>query len=442
MLVVCATDFSEPSRQGLAAAGALVPRLHPSAELRLVHVLDSGLRFIGSAALASVETAARTRLEEEARWLQERTTARVGTALLSGGAADTLTEFANANGAQLVIVASQGHGDSLVYRVGGTSERLAQSSPLPTLVVRDAAPFEAWAKGARPLRILLAVDWTSNCEAAIRFVKSLRAGGPCDVVVGHIYASGSLGEGASRYGLTHPTSMMQPDPEVERLVARDLASRVGDLGGKGEVVFRARHGIGRLGDHLLALAETERVDLIVTGTHHKRGLSRLASVAAVTLHHGRSAVAVVPAPQDELAAPEEVPRLRRVLIPTDLSPISNYAVPFGYALVGDRGGEVYLLHVLEDAPAAGAAVDIAARLRSLVPARGLDGSVTTRTEVVQHEDVSRAINEAAERLGVDAICMGSHGRTGLQRTVLGSVAETVVRESRRPVLIVRSLPPA
>ncbi len=182
-----------------------------------------------------------------------------------------------------MVVSSLGHSASLLYRVGGTSERLAQSTQVPVLVVRNEAPFEAWAKGERPLRLLLAVDWSRSCDAAIRWVKALRETSPVDVVVGYVYSSGFPGEGPARYGLPWRHPIVEKDPEAEALLSRDLQARIGDLGGQGDVVFRAQHGVGRLGDHLLELADAERVDLIVMGTHHRGGLARLSSIAAVTL---------------------------------------------------------------------------------------------------------------------------------------------------------------
>ena len=61
--------------------------------------------------------------------------------------------------------------------------------------------------------------------------------------------------------------------------------------------------------------------------------------------------------------------------------------------------------------------------------------------VVEVGDAAPAICRVAERLGVDAIVVGSHGRTGLARIFLGSVSEHVVRHAPCPVLVVRD-PPA
>jgi len=63
--------------------------------------------------------------------------------------------------------------------------------------------------------------------------------------------------------------------------------------------------------------------------------------------------------------------------------------------------------------------------------------VPTTLSVIDGGHADTAIVQEANRVGADAICVGSHGRTGVVRTLMGSVAESVVRRSPRPVLIVR-----
>jgi len=58
--------------------------------------------------------------------------------------------------------------------------------------------------------------------------------------------------------------------------------------------------------------------------------------------------------------------------------------------------------------------------------------------VVESDDAGRAICQAAERLGTAAICLGTHGRSGLSKAVLGSVAESVLHMTRRPLLLARA----
>ena len=437
MAIVCGTDFSSASRSAAAAAAALALRLEP-AEFWMVHVLDASTRELDPKAFDSLNERARERLRQEADDLNNRFGVRVLHQVMAGGVADALLAFAAGIHARLLVVGSRGHGASPLYRVGGTSERLAQSASLPVLVVREAAPFESWLKGERPLRVLVALDWTRSSEPAVRFVKELRGGGPVDLVIGHVYSD--LDGSRARYGLPPRPAIIERDPDVEGLLARDLAARVAEVGGEGALALRPVHGLGRVGDYLLELGDTERVDLIVVGTHHRRGLARLASVAGVTLHYSNASVVVAPLPESDLLAPDEVPRMRRVLVPSDLSPLSRYTVPFAYTLLGDRGGEVLLLHVAPG-PDHSTDGDLPAQLRALIPKHGVPANVTTRTEIVHHADVARAIDEAAERGGADAICMGSHGRSGLKRAIVGSVTEAVMRQSRRPVFVVRPLPP-
>jgi len=77
------------------------------------------------------------------------------------------------------------------------------------------------------------------------------------------------------------------------------------------------------------------------------------------------------------------------------------------------------------------------QLRTLIPAEAEARGIVTELEVIQHRDAAKAIGQEAERFGADVICLGSHGRGGLSKAVLGSVAQTVMTHSPRPLLVVR-----
>ena len=125
-----------------------------------------------------------------------------------------------------------------------------------------------------------------------------------------------------------------------------------------------------------------------------------------------------------------MPTLRRVLVPTDLSPAGNHAVAYAHAIVAD-GGTVHVLHVEESGHKASIE-----RLRELIPEGATRKRVETRLEVVSEPGVPAAITAAAERLDVDVVCMGTRGRSGLPGVLLGSVAQAVVERCRRQVLLV------
>jgi nucleotide-binding universal stress UspA family protein len=69
-------------------------------------------------------------------------------------------------------------------------------------------------------------------------------------------------------------------------------------------------------------------------------------------------------------------------------------------------------------------------------AQGIDA--TGRTWESETEHVQEAIEQVAEEIGADLIVMGTHGRTGLDRALLGSVADRVLRSSKVPLLVIPS----
>jgi nucleotide-binding universal stress UspA family protein len=149
-------------------------------------------------------------------------------------------------------------------------------------------------------------------------------------------------------------------------------------------------------------------------------------------------------------------RFRTILCPTDLSATGNGAAAVAFALA-EHGATVHLLYAWEP-PFVGSLAfgpyppphiappdqrrakeeEVRATLASLVPkdavARGL------RVEPVLEEgpSVAAAIAAVARRVKADAVVMGTHGRTGLGRVVLGSVAEEVMKKKDVPVVLVHS----
>ena len=287
MSVAYGTDFSEPARAGAAAAAALARKR--GEDLLLVHAIEPEARFWSG---EGGEERARDLLDAAAADLRRRhPDLEVHPVLIHGPAKEALPRLGVEQGVSLLVVSSQGHSSTPVLRIGGTSERLALAAELPVLVVRETEPFERWAAGEGPLRVVLGLDEGEAAEAAIRFVRKLREDGPCDVIAARVY---SVPEDRRRYGLEGAASWVDPDPELEPLLERDLRARLPELPGEGDLAYRLILGIGRQGDDLLRLAEAERADLVVVGSRQRRGIARLASVTSVLLHFGTMAVASVP----------------------------------------------------------------------------------------------------------------------------------------------------
>jgi nucleotide-binding universal stress UspA family protein len=129
----------------------------------------------------------------------------------------------------------------------------------------------------------------------------------------------------------------------------------------------------------------------------------------------------------------EDPVFRSILLTTDGAPLSRVAVAHAARLVDHRAGTIRILHVAVDAHRGAAEAEVEAIRRALV-ASGV-ASVETHTREGAPGDT---IVDEARACGADVVAMATHGRSGLARTLMGSVADHVLRELRGvPVLLVR-----
>jgi nucleotide-binding universal stress UspA family protein len=135
---------------------------------------------------------------------------------------------------------------------------------------------------------------------------------------------------------------------------------------------------------------------------------------------------------------------KKILFATDFSPASDAALKYATALARDSGATMVILHVEElPTPYAGGEMllpqpeypnpEIRRMLEAVVPA---DKNVKFEHHLVlgtPAEDIVRVANEK----NVDLIVIGTHGRTGLKRVLMGSVAEAVMRRAGCPVLTLK-----
>jgi nucleotide-binding universal stress UspA family protein len=425
MSIICGTDLSAASAAALDVALALA-RLHGERELVLAHIVDPDLGG----------TAARARALEDAKAQLDAQAARarpgdpeVRTELIVGVPEQAIVDLAEAEGGELIVIAARSTSSSLL-RLGTTTGKVVDRTSVPVLVVRDPDPWLKFASGERPLRVLLGIDDSAVCDLGVQWTHALAARGPAEVVLGAIYYPD---EQAAHYGLDL-RGMVDADPEIERLMARDLARRFGSPGpgSRTQITARPRRGLGRIGDHVVELARDEKVDVIVVGTGQKTGLGRLGSVSSIIVNDAPQSVVCVP-PQAHVPT-MTVPALSSALVATDLSPFSNRAVPYAFGLVaGEPDAEVHVVHVVKASDAI-AEADVMSRLLTLAP-QGAKSRV--HAHVVRGDDAAIALAQAAARLGVDVICIASHGRSGISRALVGSVADRLLRATRRPVLVLR-----
>ncbi|HEX3759277.1 MAG TPA: universal stress protein [Kofleriaceae bacterium] len=433
MSIICGTDLSEASGGALDVARALAAQ-RGDREVVLVHVVDPDASEAPDASDASdgepsdAQLAGlRTRLEAQAAARRATPGPDVRTELLIGPIEQTLVGRAEAEASDLLIIAAQSR-DEPHPRLGATAAKVIALTHVPVIVVRDPAPWIAFARGTRPLKILLGIDDSATCDLGVQWTLALGKRGPIDVVLGAIYYPD---DAAAYYGLP-ARSLVETDPEVERLIQRDLIRRFGGSAQPiaREVRARARRGLGRIGDHMIELARDEQVDAIVVGTGQKTGLGRLGSVSSVIVEDAPESVVCVP-PQ-AVVVTHAVPALSRAIVATDLSQFANRAVPYAFALT-PPAGEVHVLHVVKD----DAEIDEPALIRQLRALAPAGARQTVHAHIVRGDDTATTIAQCAARFGVDVICIASHGRSGLTRALVGSVADSLLRATRLPVLVLR-----
>jgi nucleotide-binding universal stress UspA family protein len=144
---------------------------------------------------------------------------------------------------------------------------------------------------------------------------------------------------------------------------------------------------------------------------------------------------------------------RRILVPTDFTDVSNHALDWAIELAASVGASVTVMHsyaipvvgfpdgALLPTPqlALGMSEAAAAALEAAVAGRR--GGAVPLDTVLREGEAWEEIVDVADEVDADLIVVGTHGRHGLARALLGSVAEHVVRTSHRPVLTLSAVPP-
>lgn len=246
--------------------------------------------------------------------------------------------------------------------------------------------------------------------------------------------------------------------EIGRAAAKEyvegIRERVELHGVKAKAI--AREGLPA--DVILEAARDERATHIAMATHGRSGIGRflMGSVAEAVMRESPVPVfALRPFWNYEVLAAARVEDLpvKNVLVPLDGSSLSLAVIPHAVEIARKFGARLVLLRaVLPGAAApharAGAGqeevaekfsdVDQARRALEDIAAeiRALGVEVGT---VVDQDEPAKAILDTVRFHAIDLVAMTTHGRTGLTRLVVGSVAETVLRDAKVPLLVVRGI---
>lgn len=145
---------------------------------------------------------------------------------------------------------------------------------------------------------------------------------------------------------------------------------------------------------------------------------------------------------------------KRILVPVDGSETSGKALAAAIDIARESGGQIHLLHCVDELAYMGA-YDYVGAVINLVRENGTkllaEARETCRAAGI--DAVSTFIDAPGQRLGTsvakqaqewkaDLIVVGTHGRRGVDRLVMGSGAEQIIRLSSLPVLVIRGAEPA
>ena len=237
---------------------------------------------------------------------------------------------------------------------------------------------------------------------------------------------------------------------IEATYLEEMAKRLGAV-----ATVRVNHTLleGGIADAIQDHARTIGADLVVMTTHGRGAFARfwLGSAADAIIRHSTVPTLLV-RPNDEQAADLTTrPFIQRIVIPLDASPLAERIIPQATKLGKAAGAEYALVLVLEaveniEALAARKvrlpggwfpeATQVKAEAYLEQVAHRMRGhSCIVHTKVVQHGSAPGAILDYAKTHGHPVIALATHGRSGLKRMLLGSVADKIIRGATMPVLV-------
>lgn len=200
---------------------------------------------------------------------------------------------------------------------------------------------------------------------------------------------------------------------------------------------------GEPDDRIVDYAESQGIDLIVMPRRGRSGLDRI-FLGSVTKRVVRTAsVPVLTFPP--VGSHSSKPPYEKLLVPVDGSPCAERALEQAIEWTSGAGSALYLLHVVETASLgidvyslieegalAEAGTTILEDAQEAVEAAGID----TVSHSIEYGSVPKEVLTHIDEQDIDLVVLGTHGRSGIERYLLGSVAEKVVRSAPVPVLTV------
>lgn len=300
-------------------------------------------------------------------------------------------------------------------------------------------------------RIVCPIDFSDGSRRALEYATAMARWYDSKVTALHVFHNVPVAEVVAEFAVAGQViSLKDVDEDALR---KELGCFVAQVAGDAAVTPVLAESID-VRDEIVAQTDRLHADLVVLGTHGRRGFDRLmlGSVAERVLRKAPCPVMVVP-PHARPAVRERIP-FKQILCPIDFSSSSARALMFALHLAQEADAHITLLYVIEMPPELrelslskqGEPIDVAAvraaaeadalqRLRSLVPPTACTYcTIATR---VEEGKAQRQILRVAAEEQPDVIVMGVQGRGAVDLMLFGSTTHGVVLGADCPVLTVR-----
>jgi nucleotide-binding universal stress UspA family protein len=282
-------------------------------------------------------------------------------------------------------------------------------------------------------RILCPADFFPASDAAVNYAAGLAANYGATIHLLHVITP--VLPGPYEYAID-TVEIMKSLEKTATVEMNKLADRAREAGVRSITTVCA----GDVYDEIKRTIEREKPELVVMGTHGRRGVERwfMGSTTEKLMRHSPVPLITISGTGEKLSAG---PRFRRIMVTTDFSDGTADALAYAFSVAQENDSQITLFHVIHDV-----AADVSGRyrdslisgvdkqLQDLIPAEARNWcDVGTRVETgVPY----RRILQILEDEKTDLLVMNIHGKGMLDRALLGSTAERVVRAASCPVMLI------
>ncbi len=279
-------------------------------------------------------------------------------------------------------------------------------------------------------RILIPMDGSEFAEIVLPYARALAL-----TFDSTIYVLGVCAE------QKHPFSRLFTD------YLENIAHRLKHIGVKTNAVVR----YGKASTEIVEFTKKNNCDLVIMATHGRTGEASMGHVAESVVRGIDKPLLLVPK-KLEISNQNYTQIFKRILVPLDGSRNCEAALPLATELVQRTNARLYVLHIMLATSSITGGMDYAVKLQyqlmetlrkqareylNTIAAELDKASIDIKYDLVTGLPAT-TILDYAKHNSIDLIAMTTHGRTGVGRFVLGSVANKVIHASNVPIFIIRS----